>query len=180
MTVDGGLPPHRELAEELTASPPVRAADPKHRIRRILLATDLSAASDHATTWALDLATAHDAQLLIVSVIDPEELKRDGTGVPAQSKLRWDQVRDDRQQAAQRLVARSRAEGVDASFMVWTGDPGESIVAAAVAESADIVVVGSHGRSRLGRFVAGSVSDHVVRHATCPVLVVRSGQPATG
>jgi nucleotide-binding universal stress UspA family protein len=63
--------------------------------------------------------------------------------------------------------------------MVWTGHPGESIVAAASAESADIIVVGSHGRSRIGRMVAGSVSDHVVRHAPCPVLVVRASGAAT-
>ena len=121
-------------------------------------------------TWP----SAHRAQLLIVSVIDPDELMRDGTGVPSVRALRWDQIRDDRQEAAQRLVARSRAAGVEAAFMVWTGDPGESIVAAAASESADMIVVGSHGRSRIGRMVAGSVSDHVVRHASCPVLVVRA------
>ena len=153
----------------------MRAADPGSRIRRILLATDLAPASDHAVTWALDLASVHRAELLIMSVIDPDELMRDGTGVPRDRSLRWDQVRDDRQEAAQRLVARSRAAGVRASFMVWTGEPGESIVTAAASESADIVIVGSHGRSRIGRMVAGSVSDHVVRHAPCPVLVVRAG-----
>lgn len=174
MAVDGGFSPHREPARELTEQSPVRAADPQSRIRRILLATDLAPASDEAATWALDLAAAHRAQLLIVSVIDPETLLRDGAGVPPARAVRWDQVRDDRQEAAQRLVARSRAAGIEAAFMVWTGEPGESIVAAAAAETADIVIVGSHGRSRIGRMVAGSVSDHVVRHAPCPVLVVRA------
>jgi nucleotide-binding universal stress UspA family protein len=47
-------------------------------------------------------------------------------------------------------------------------------VEAAHAEAADMVVVGSHGRGRLGRFVLGSVSDHVVRNAAAPVLIVRS------
>jgi nucleotide-binding universal stress UspA family protein len=179
MAVDGGLPPHREPARELTEQSPVRAADPHSRIRRILLATDLAPASGDAATWALDLAAAHGAQLLIVSVIDPDELVSDGTGAPSASAVRWDQIRDDRQEAARRLVARSRSAGVEAAFMVWTGHPGESIVAAASAESADIIVVGSHGRSRIGRMVAGSVSDHVVRHAPCPVLVVRASGAAT-
>ncbi len=173
MAVDGGFSPHREPARELTEGSPVRAADPRGRIRRILLATDLAPASDSAVTWALDLASAHGAELLIISVIDPDELTSDGTGVPSARAMRWDQVRDDRQDAAQRLVARSRASGIQASFMVWTGEPGESIVTAAAAEAVDIVIVGSHGRSRIGRMVAGSVSDHVVRHAPCPVLVVR-------
>jgi nucleotide-binding universal stress UspA family protein len=60
------------------------------------------------------------------------------------------------------------------SFLVWTGQPGESIVSAAQAEDADLVVVGSHGRGVVARILLGSVSDHVVRHAPCPVLVVRA------
>ena len=174
MAVDGRLPPHREPTVELTDQSPVRAADPQNRIRRILLATDLAPASGDAANWALDLAVVHRAQLLIVSVIDPNDLMRDGTNVPSVRSLRWDQVRDDRQEAARRLVARSREAGVEAAFMVWTGDPGESILAAAASEAADMIVVGSHGRSRIGRMVIGSVSDHVVRHAPCPVLIVRA------
>jgi nucleotide-binding universal stress UspA family protein len=46
-------------------------------------------------------------------------------------------------------------------------------VEASVAEAADLIVVGTHGRGRVGRLVLGSVSDHVVRHAPCPVLIVR-------
>ena len=67
--------------------------------------------------------------------------------------------------------------GVEVDFLVWEGDPGESILEAAQAERADMIVVGSHGRGAVGRFLIGSVSDHVVRNASCPVLVVRtSGQ----
>ena len=79
---------------------------------------------------------------------------------------------------AQALVARGRSAGVAVDFLVWEGDPGEAIIEAATAESADLIVVGSHGRGTVGRFLIGSVSDHVVRNAQCPVLVVRSGGPA--
>jgi len=74
---------------------------------------------------------------------------------------------------AQALVERGRQAGVAVSFLVWQGDPGDMIVAAAEAEHADMVVVGSHGRGAVGRFLLGSVSEHVVRNAPCPVLVVR-------
>ena len=63
---------------------------------------------------------------------------------------------------------------VPVSFLVWTGDPGESIVSAAEAEDVDLVVVGTHGRGTIGRLLLGSVSEHVVRNAPCPVLVIRS------
>jgi nucleotide-binding universal stress UspA family protein len=74
---------------------------------------------------------------------------------------------------AQALVQRARAAGADATFLVWEGVAGEGIVAAADSENVDLIVVGSHGRSGVTRFLIGSVSDYVVRHAHCPVMVVR-------
>ncbi len=52
-----------------------------------------------------------------------------------------------------------------------TSPPGEAIVDVATSEAVDLVVVGSHGRGSMGRLLIGIVSDHVVRHAPCPVLV---------
>ena len=77
---------------------------------------------------------------------------------------------------AQGIVQRARAAGANATYLVWEGEAGEAIVAAADSEDADLIVVGSHGRSGVSRFFIGSVSDFVVRHAHCPVMVVR-GKP---
>jgi nucleotide-binding universal stress UspA family protein len=137
--------------------------------RRLLLATDLSEASEAATSEAFELAKRLEASLLVVSVIDPGSLLLPG----GRFRARVDQVRELREQQAQALVERGRTEGVDVSFLVWTGDPGDMIVSAAEAEHVDMVLVGSHGRGAVGRFFLGSVSEHVVRHAPCPVLVVR-------
>ncbi len=145
-------------------------AKPPIQIRRILLATDLTEASEVATDWAFALAELHAADLLVVSVIDPHEVRQESE----RGGLRWDQVRDRRQAAAQELVARGRPTGLNASFLVWTGDPGESIVSAAESEGADLIVVGTHGRGTIGRLLLGSVSAHVVRYAPCPVLVARA------
>jgi nucleotide-binding universal stress UspA family protein len=142
---------------------------PQVRVRKLLLATDLSEASTAATEEAFELAVRLDASLLVVSVIDPGSLRLPG----GRYNARMDQVRERREQIAQALVERGRAEGVTVSFLVWEGDPGDMIVSAAEAELADMVVVGSHGRGAVGRFFLGSVSEHVVRHAPCPVLVVR-------
>ncbi|HEX7495505.1 MAG TPA: universal stress protein, partial [Candidatus Limnocylindrales bacterium] len=84
--------------------------------------------------------------------------------------------RDSLTAKAQAIVQRAKAAGVDATFLVWEGEAGDAIVAAADAENADLIVVGSHGRSGVSRFLIGSVSDYVVRHAHCPVMVVR-GKP---
>ena len=144
-------------------------AGPPADIRRVLLGTDLSRTSELATDRAFDLAQRHEAELLVVSVIDPSDLHEQTRGLGT----RWDQVRDRRHDAAQALVARGRSIGVTVSFLVWTGDPGESIISAAGAESVDLVVVGTHGRGTIGRLLLGSVSEYVVRNAPCPVLVVR-------
>jgi nucleotide-binding universal stress UspA family protein len=144
------------------------------RFRTVVLATDLSTTSEAATTAALDLAGTLGARLLAVSVIDPGSLRLPG----GRFRQRVDQVRSEREHVAQTLVARGRSIGVAVDFLVWEGDPGESIIEAAAAETADLIVVGSHGRGTVGRFLIGSVSDHVVRNAQCPVLVVRSVGPA--
>ncbi len=143
---------------------------PPPRHDKLLLATDLSEASVSATDEAFELASRLGAALLVVSVIDPGTLLRPGGRYGA----RMDQVRDRREQVAQTLVERGRTEGVTVSFLVWEGDPGDMIVEAAEAEHVDLVLVGSHGRGAVGRFFLGSVSEHVVRHAPCPVLVVRT------
>lgn len=135
----------------------------------VLLATDLSTTSTPAETEALRLAAGLGARLIAVSVIDPGTLRLPG----GRFRARVDQVRDERETAAQALVARAQELGVPTAFLVWEGDPGEAIVDAAGAEHADLIVLGTHGRHGVNRSLYGSVSDHVVRHAPCPVVVVR-------
>jgi nucleotide-binding universal stress UspA family protein len=145
-------------AEAIPRPPPV--------IRTILLATDLSPSALDAALYAMELASQLGAQLVIASVID--------VVVPiAALGQRVDQIRADREAALQALVARARGAGARATFLVWQGDPGPTIVSAAEAERADLIVIGTHGREGVTRLLLGSVSDHVVRHARCPVLVVR-------
>ena len=144
-------------------------------LEKILLATDGSLASDGASEEAIDLAIQVEARLIVVSVLGastrPSEAQAD-TGGPADS-------RDSLTTKAQSIVQRAKASGADATFLVWEGEPGEAIVAAAESENADLIVVGSHGRSGVSRFLIGSVSDYVVRHAHCPVMVVRGTLDAT-
>ncbi len=154
----------------MTPSPhdPVRPVSGGARpIRTILLATDLTPASSEANDRAIDLAARLDARLLIVNVLEKRRLVGGG------SHDRVDQARSERESHLVDLERRARAVGVTAEFLVWTGDPGSSICVAAEAEEADLVVVGTRGRSGAGRMLLGSVSDHVARNAACPVLVVR-------
>jgi nucleotide-binding universal stress UspA family protein len=126
------------------------------RIETVLLATDASPASRAAENHAIELAARLGARLLVLSVV---------SGTPS--------VREARQLAIEGIVQRARAAGAETRGMTWDGDAGESIVDVAEAEAADLIVVGTHERGAVGRLFLGSVSDHVVRHARCPVMVVR-------
>jgi nucleotide-binding universal stress UspA family protein len=71
---------------------------------------------------------------------------------------------------ARRAVA---DHGIDVEAVVAVGNPAEEILNAAEAGGVELIVMGRRGRNAIARFVMGSVSDRVVRHATCDVLVVR-------
>src|SRR3954471_7029227 len=108
-------------ADRVAAPPPGRGG------RTLRLAPALSEASASATEEAFDLAARLGSRLLVVSVIDPGSLQ-----LPrGRFRARIDQVRARREQLAQALVERGRTEGIDVSFLVWTGDPGDMIVEAA-------------------------------------------------
>jgi nucleotide-binding universal stress UspA family protein len=138
----------------------------------VLLATDLSAASETATSQAIELSRSLSARLLIVNVIDGSE-QTSTAFAPWTSRPRLDQVRAQREAPLLTIVERARAEGVSAAFLIWTGEAGPGIIAAAEAEGADVIVVGTHGRGRAGKFLLGSVSDFVINHSSSPVLVAR-------
>jgi nucleotide-binding universal stress UspA family protein len=91
---------------------------------------------------------------------------------------RIDQLRERRERGAREVADRARAAGVAAAFLVWQGEPGPSVVAAAEAEEADFIILGSNERRRVARLILGSVSDHVLRSAPCPVVIVRPDDEA--
>lgn len=146
--------------------------------RHILHATDFSPASRPAFERALDLARARDADLLLVHVITRGEL------IPAdfRSARAYREIRESaHRRAGQELEARrarAAAAGVRATPLVVEGSPAREIVAAARRHGAELVVVGTHGRTGVARFFVGSVASRVV--ATSPVPVVTVPPTARG
>ena len=154
---------------------PVRSAQsgPPPAIRRILLATDLSGVSDRAVDHAIELAVEHGADLVVLSVVDPKGLRLPG----GRYLRRMDQERARVEAGIRSIVARAWAAGAHAAFLVWEGEPAESILSAAAAEKADVIVLGSHRRGRLGRIAHGSISLRVAEEAACAVSVIPIGSP---
>jgi nucleotide-binding universal stress UspA family protein len=137
-------------------------------VRRLMLATDLSAASERAAEEAIRLAVESGAALVVLTVLDPRRLRLPG----GRFLRRIDQERARIEAGIRVLADRARAAGADVAFLVWEGDPAEVILAASEAEDVDVVILGSHRRSPLGRLVLGSMSAQVSEQARCPVLVV--------
>ncbi len=140
--------------------------------RRVLVATDASEASAGAEDAGIELSARVGASLVLLSVIDTARLRLPG----GLFHTRVDQVRAQREATLSTSLTRARRLGIAAQFLIWEGDPGASVIDAAEAEGADLIIVGSHGRGRVGRLLLGSVSSHVVDHARMPVMVIRPGQ----
>jgi nucleotide-binding universal stress UspA family protein len=136
--------------------------------QHVLVAVDGSEFAAHALEVASSLAAAVGAQIGLVHVIDPKLIGSE-TGVPADQL--WAMLRAD----AKGLLD-TAASTIPAHAPCWKflreGTPWTEIVESARKWPADLIVIGTHGRSGLTRLVFGSTAEGVTRHAPCPVVVV--------
>ena len=144
------------------------------RMRRILFASDFSKASAKAfiTTVALAKATHADMTILHVLVPFTPLVPEQYIGGTTLDQLNADAQRWGQQQLA-RLTAKAKNGGLRAGGLTMTGDPADQIVRAARTKRADLIVLGTHGRTGLNRFFVGSVAQRVIASAPCPVVTVR-------
>jgi universal stress protein A len=143
-------------------------------MRRILFASDFSKASGKAFTTAMTMAKANQATLTILHVIVPFV-----PIIPEQyiNTVTWEQIDRQARRWSQRqlvkLVDRAKKAGIRAVGLLLEGDPAQQIVRAARSKRADLLVVGTHGRTGLSKLFVGSVAARVVATASCPVATVR-------
>jgi universal stress protein A len=143
-------------------------------MRRVMMASDFSPASRAAFARAVELARANRATLLLMHAVTLPPPTLGGEYIPPQT---WERIDAAARAAAQKqlaaLVAKARRAGVRAVGLIMTGSPHEVIVRAARARRADVLVLGTHGRTGLPRLFLGSVASRVLATAPCPVLTVR-------
>jgi len=146
-------------------------------IQTILVGTDFSDASAAATVYAISLARALKARLSILHVV-PEDDVRVITAVRAymQSEVTPETlVATLHTEAAKRLatlVEEAQATDVVHEQLIVTGDPAAAIMSEAAAKQVQLIILGTHGRRGVTRFLMGSVAERVLREAPCAVLVV--------
>lgn len=145
------------------------------RLERLLCPVDLSDASRRALDYALALARQHDASLRVLQVVDFHGWA--GGQIEGLDAIAASSVAALEEQLGW-WVARSLNADAGAATEVREGAVVPGILATATEMNADLIVVGTHGRSGFERFALGSVAEKVVRRAACPVLVVPSREDA--
>lgn len=134
----------------------------------ILLATDGSLCSEAATVKALNIARNFNSKLNVVSVVNiPDEAYAEAPRVV-------DQLIDGARNLVESVKERAEALRIKSSTVVREGVPHEKIKNTASDLNVDVICMGNYGRTGLRRLIMGSVTEKVIRRATCPVLVVKS------
>jgi universal stress protein A len=147
----------------------------KPDIRRILVPIDFSPASDRALSYARALSEEFGASLQLLHVIEDRLM----TGPwPAEvylgelPKLREDLVKEAERRMQASLESLTTG-GIQATGEVLIGGPSHVIIDQATVGDVDLIVMGTHGRTGITHLLIGSVAERVIRHAPCPVFVVR-------
>jgi nucleotide-binding universal stress UspA family protein len=134
---------------------------------KILFPTDFSHTGDAALQTAVTLAKARNAKLLVVHVEEPPPVYGGGDwyyGIPTPQ----------REQLLEMLhKVDPKDPAVPCEHHLLTGDPAEALLEFAEREKVELIVMATHGRTGVLRFLMGSVAEVIVRKAPCPVLTMR-------
>jgi nucleotide-binding universal stress UspA family protein len=148
---------------------------------KILIGIDESTHSERALEFVGRVRWPAGSRALVLSVLRPlgglVAADFAGSALPVS-------VEDDQRKTLTALVAKAetslREVGISTEGNVLVGDPREVLIEVASAERADLLVVGSRGNTGIARLMLGSVSSHVVAHAPCSVLVVKTPRATPG
>jgi nucleotide-binding universal stress UspA family protein len=149
---------------------------------KILLATDGSREAESAAQVAAELVDKTGSELHVVYVEVVPYFAKYSAGTPSGfDRQLYEVIKEEAQETLRKLTWRVKvAGGAVAEDHLRVGVPGKEIVSLAEAIGAGLIVMGSRGRGGMRRALMGSVSDSVVRHAHCPVMVVRPEKQRVG
>jgi universal stress protein A len=151
------------------------AAATEFKIKRILVPLDFSDCSKKALRYALALARQHSAALDLVYVV-PAPSYASGEYGPIDYGNLQQELEEGAAKELRKTIAEEIVDSVPAGPIIRTGAAGREIIDLARSLPSDLIVISTHGRSGLKHVLLGSVAEQVVRHAPCPVLVVRESE----
>jgi nucleotide-binding universal stress UspA family protein len=136
--------------------------------RKILIAVDDGPTAETVASNGLQLAQQLNAEIALISVVDTEFLMTDGGLTPREMA---DIIKIDFKKS-QKIIMYKVFKDIQVSAFVEEGKPFEMILKVAGEWQADLIVVGTHGRTGLAHLLMGSVAESVIRHSTKPIVVV--------
>jgi universal stress protein A len=161
---------HRLTVELGENDRPVPALSSEVRLARILVPTDFSECSRHAVRYALWFAEQFGGEILMVHVVEPLSVPPPSMSLLIPASLE----RQRREEAAKKLAEwRREIDPGNVKTHVRTGTPYQEVIAAAEETNTDLIVIATRGHSKFAQWFLGSTTERVVRHAPCPVFVVR-------
>jgi nucleotide-binding universal stress UspA family protein len=138
----------------------------------IVVGTDGSEPAERAVREAIDIAARDGAELHVVTAFHDQAMFRERIESGATTvEINLQEVGES---VAARAVREAEAAGVKVTSHAHEGDPAEAILDTAKEQNADLIVVGSRGLTGAQRFLLGSVSQKVMEHAACNVMIVRA------
>ena len=152
------------------------------QIRSILLPTDFSECGNYALSYAASLARTFGASIICLHVIEPmvPTVGYSGMTEPLPIADISDQLEDSAERELPKIAECEECAGLEVEELIVHGEAASEIVRVAKDRKVDLIVVSSHGRTGWGRIIFGSTAEAVVRHASCPVLVVKPSQDEPG
>jgi nucleotide-binding universal stress UspA family protein len=136
--------------------------------KSILFATDGSKFSEAATDKAIDFAKSYGSELNVITVVDvTEEFMARAPGALEDLVKKAKSMVED-------VKKKADSKGIKAESIVREGDAYKVIINVAKKQKANAIIMGSHGRTGLKRLLMGSVTERVIGHAPCPILIVKA------
>lgn len=133
-------------------------------LKNILVATDFSACSDAVLPYVRSIAREYSSTVFLTHVISPEILGVD--------PFQMDAVRANAEALMQELESSDLLEGMPHKVLIEEGDTWDVLSRIIAEQHIDLIVLGTHGRTGMSKFVMGSVAEDIFRHAPCPVLTI--------
>jgi len=146
---------------------------PNVKLTRILVPQDFSEYSLHALKYAVTFAELFKSELIVLHIVEPIVYPADFSFGQVSIPAMEEEIRKHSEEQLNELVSKEIPDQIKATPMIRVGKPFIEIVEVAKSESADLIIISSHGRTGMDHVLFGSTADKVVRKAPCPVLTIR-------
>jgi nucleotide-binding universal stress UspA family protein len=142
-------------------------------LKRILVPTDFSESARHALTYAVSFAREYKAEIVLLHVVENLTVGYASDLFPVPMAEVFEEISGYAKIELGKLAAEVRSKGAEVREQVIQGKPSTEILRIAREETADMIVLGTHGKGLLDQALFGSTAERVLRKTPCPVLTVR-------